>query len=97
MTVKAYGTNVVCKLLEDAEKKTAGGILIQSGIELQEHSRRAEVISIGPLLNKKELEDGVPPLRVGDVVYYRFHGGVKVITPDGDYVVLQYQEVLAIE
>lgn len=91
MNLKPLGERIVIKKLEK-EEQTASGILLPSSA--QEQPQYAEVVAVGAeILADDDKKDTV---KVGDKVIYTKYAGTEVES-DGDvYVIVKYNDVLAV-
>jgi chaperonin GroES len=79
---------------QEAETKTAGGIIIPDSAK--EKPIEGEVISIG---NGKILEDGnIRPLavEVGDKILFGKYSGTEIKIEGGEHIILREDEVLGV-
>ncbi len=92
MKLKPIGDKIVLKLLP-AENKTASGIVLQ--VKAKEKAQEAEVVAIGNGIN----EDGVKiemDIKVGNKVIYSKYAGTDVELGDEEYIIVKYNDILAI-
>ncbi len=93
ISVTPLGDRVVIKQ-DEAEAKTASGILIASSA--QEKPQRGTVIAVGEgkLDNNGNLiKPGVEP---GDSVIYSKYGGTDVVVDGEEYIILRADDIYAI-
>jgi len=93
MDLKPLGDRLVVKPKEDAESRTASGLVIPD--TAKEKPQLGEVLAVGP----GEFKDGerIPlDVSVGDVVFYSKYGGTEVKYEGEDYLILSARDVLAI-
>ncbi|MBU1865543.1 MAG: co-chaperone GroES [Actinobacteria bacterium] len=92
MNLQPYGGRVLVKVLEDANPRTASGLVIPD--TAKEKPQTGEVIAVGP----GDFEDGqrVPiEVKVGDVVVYSEYGGIKYKINGEDHLFLASRDILA--
>jgi len=93
MDLKPLGDRIVVKPQDEAESRTASGLVIPD--TAKEKPQLGEVLAVGP----GEFKDGdrVPvDVNVGDVVFYSKYGGTEVKHNGEDYLILSSRDVLAI-
>ena len=92
MKLSPLGDKVVLKQLE-AEETTASGIVLPGNA--QEKPQQAEVIAVGPggVVDGKEVKMQVS---VGDKVIYSKYAGTEVELEREKFIVLKYQDLLAV-
>ena len=95
MNIKPLHDRVVIKKIEDAERKTAGGIVLPDSVQ-DKKGLRGEVVAVG---EGKLLDNGtVRPLaiKVGDKVAYAEYSGRAVRYEDIEYQIVKEEDVLAV-
>jgi chaperonin GroES len=93
MDLKPLGDRIVVKPQDEAESRTASGLVIPD--TAKEKPQLGEVLAAGP----GEFRDGdrVPvDVKVGDVVFYSKYGGTEVKHDGEDLLILSSRDVLAI-
>ena len=93
MDLKPLGDRIVVKPKEEAEARTACGLVIPD--TAKEKPQLGEVLAVGP----GEYKDGerVPmDVSIGDLVFYSKYGGTEVKYEGEDYLILSSRDVLAI-
>jgi|ETNvirenome_6_85_1030632.scaffolds.fasta_scaffold48958_2 co-chaperonin GroES (HSP10) len=90
MYLSALGDRIIV-IEEDLEEQTETGIYLVG--EDTRDFRTGKVISVGQGRNKNSKK---PPLAAGDTVYYPRFAGQRVGYKKQDYVVLRFDEVLAL-
>lgn len=94
MNLRPLHDRVIIKRVDDAEQKSAGGIIIPDSAK--EKPQKAEVVAVGPgKLNDK----GKPtPLDVkaGDQVLIGKYAGNEIKIEDQEYVIVREDEILAV-
>ena len=91
MKLKPIGDRVVIKKAE-AEKTTASGIVLPESA--QEKPQYAEVVAISSDIDNDEKKKG--SLSVGDKVIYSQYAGTDVKLDDSEYIVVKYNDILAV-
>jgi chaperonin GroES len=93
MNLKPLGDRIVVKPEEEAESRTASGLVIPD--TAKEKPQLGSVHAVGP----GEYKDGerIPlDVAVGDVVFYSKYGGTEVKVEGTDYLILSARDVLAV-
>ena len=93
MNLNPLGDRIVVKPQDEAESRTASGLVIPD--TAKEKPQLGEVLAAGP----GEFRDGerVPvDVNVGDVVFYSKYGGTEVKHDGEDLLILSSRDVLAI-
>jgi len=93
MDLKPLGDRIVVKPQDEAESRTASGLVIPD--TAKEKPQLGEVLAAGP----GEFRDGerVPvDVSVGDVVFYSKYGGTEVKHDGEDLLILSSRDVLAV-
>ena len=91
MNLKPLGDRIVVKPEEEAESRTASGLVIPDTAKPQ----LGKVLAVGP----GEFKDGerIPlDVGVGDTVFYSKYGGTEVKVEGTDYLILSARDVLAV-
>jgi chaperonin GroES len=85
---------VIIKRVDDAEQKSAGGIIIPDSAK--EKPQKAEVVAVGP--GKRNDKGEVSPLDVkaGDQVLIGKYAGNEIKIEDQEYVIVREDEILAV-
>lgn len=86
--IKPLGDRVVIKL-EEAEEKTASGIVLPS--QAKEKPQVAEVVAVGP--GTKDVKITV---KVGDKVIFSKFGGTEIKYDGEEYIIMPHDDLLAI-
>lgn len=93
MKLQPLGDRVILKRLDNAEQKTAGGIVLPDSA--REKPQEAEVIAVGP----GKLDDNgkrvTPDVKVGDKVIIAKWGGTEVKLEGAEYVIVNEDDILA--
>lgn len=93
MNLKPLGDRIVVQPEEEAESRTASGLVIPD--TAKEKPQLGKVLAVGP----GEYKDGerVPlDVGVGDTVFYSKYGGTEVKVEGVDYLILSARDVLAV-
>lgn len=91
MKLQPIGKRIVIKKVE-AEKTTSSGIVLPQSA--QEKPQYAEVVAISEeVINDEEVKS---VLEVGDKVIYSQYSGTDVKLDDEEYIVIKYEDVLAV-
>jgi chaperonin GroES len=93
MNLKPLGDRVIVKQ-DDAETKTASGILLAANA--QEKPQRGVVLAVGEgkLDNNGNLV--APGVKAGDHVLYSKYGGTEIKEGEDEYVMLRADDIYAI-
>ncbi|MCX8036336.1 MAG: co-chaperone GroES [Candidatus Sumerlaeia bacterium] len=94
MPIKPLGDRVLVQRLEEAEEKTAGGIIIPD--TAKEKPQRGKVIAVGP---GRMNEDGkLLPMnvKVGDEVLFGKYSGSDVKIDGVEYLIIKEDEIYGI-
>jgi chaperonin GroES len=95
MNIKPLYDRVVIKKIEDAERKTAGGIVLPDSVQ-DKKGLRGEIVAVG---EGKLLDNGtVRPLaiKVGDKVAYAEYSGRAIRFDDVEYQIVKEEDILAV-
>lgn len=94
MQLKPLGDRVIVKAREDAESRTATGLVIPD--TAKEKPQMGDVLAVGPGAFN-EAGDRIPmDVAEGDVVVYSKYGGTEVKLEGDEYLVISSRDVLAI-
>ncbi|MBN1158826.1 MAG: co-chaperone GroES [Bacteroidales bacterium] len=74
---------------QEAEEKTASGIIIPDSAK--EKPQKGTVLAIGPGTKDEKME-----LKVGDVVLYGKYSGTEITIDGEDYLIMKQSDILAI-
>jgi chaperonin GroES len=94
MQLRPLYDRLVVKRVEEAEEKTAGGIVIPDSAK--EKPQQGEVIAVG---KGKRLDDGkIIPLEVktGDRILFGKYSGSDIKMGSNEYLILREDEVLGV-
>ena len=94
MKLKPLGDRVLVKRSDDADEKSAGGIIIPD--TAKEKPQRGKVVAVGPGALK---EDGTrTPLDVkkGDSVLFNKYSGNEVKLGGDDYLIMHESDILGV-
>jgi chaperonin GroES len=92
--IKPLEDRVVLKVEKEAEKTSAGGLIIQTMQE--EKPQEAVVVAVGPGITFGNGEKLVPDVSVGDKVLFSKYQGTEITVDGEDYLILAYRDVLAV-
>jgi chaperonin GroES len=93
MELKPLGDRIVVRPQEEAESRTAGGLVIPD--TAKEKPQLGTILAVGP----GEFRDGERTpmdVSVGDVVFYSKYGGTEVKHDGEDLLILSSRDVLAV-
>ena len=93
MNLKPLGDRIVVQPEEEAEARTASGLVIPD--TAKEKPQLGKVLAVGP----GEMKDGerIPlDVNVGDVVFYSKYGGTEAKVEGTDLLILSARDVLAV-
>jgi chaperonin GroES len=74
---------------QEAENKTAGGIIIPDSAK--EKPQKGKVVAVGPGSKDEKME-----LKVGDMVLYGKYSGSEISIEGKDYLIMRQSDILAI-
>jgi chaperonin GroES len=92
--LKPLEDKIVLKVEKEAEKTSAGGLVIQTMQE--EKPQEAVVVAVGPGITFGNGEKLVPDVSVGDKVLFSKYQGTEITVDGEDYLILAYRDVLAV-
>ena len=94
MNLRPLHDRVIIKRVDDAEQKSAGGIIIPDSAK--EKPQKAEVVAVGP--GKLNDQGKATPLDVkaGDQVLIGKYAGNEIKIEDQEYVIVREDEILAV-
>ena len=94
MNLRPLHDRVIIKRVDDAEQKSAGGIIIPDSAK--EKPQKAEVVAVGP--GKLNDKGQATPLDVkaGDQVLIGKYAGNEIKIEDQEYVIVREDEILAV-
>jgi len=93
-TLKPLEDKIVLKVEKEAEKTSAGGLIIQTMQE--EKPQEAIVVAVGPGLTFGNGEKMVPDVSVGDKVLFSKYQGTEVTVDNEKFLILSYRDILAV-
>ncbi|MCQ2751674.1 MAG: co-chaperone GroES [Coriobacteriales bacterium] len=79
---------------EEAEEKTASGIILTSGSK--EKPQRGKVVAVGEGKRNDKGELDPMPVKKNDTVIYGKYGGQEVTVDGEDYIILRVDDIYAI-
>ena len=88
LKIKPLADRVIIKP-QDAEEKTASGIIIPDSAK--EKPQRGTIMAVGPGTKDDKME-----VKVGDVVLYGKYSGNEISVGGDDYLIMKQSDVLAI-
>lgn len=95
MQLKPLGDRIVVKPEDDAEAKTASGLVIPD--TAKEKPQLGEVLAVGPGHWNEDGDERIPlDLSVGDKVFYSKYGGTEVKHDGQELLILSARDVLAV-
>jgi len=95
MNLKPLGDRIVVKPKEEAEARTASGLVIPD--TAKEKPQLGEVLAVGPGSWNEGGSERIPlDVSVGDLVFYSKYGGTEVKVEGEDYLILSGRDVLAV-
>jgi len=93
MRVEPIGDKIVVKR-EEAEDKTAGGIILPDAA--QQKPLQGRVLSIGDGIQLPNGARAKPQVREGDRVYFTQYSGNEVIVDNEELIILSESDILAV-
>lgn len=94
LKIKPLADRVIVKPSEDAESKTAGGIIIPD--TAKEKPQQGKIVAVGP---GKVDENGKPikmNVKVGDKILYSKYGGTEIEYEGDKYLIMSESDIYAI-
>jgi chaperonin GroES len=92
--LKPLEDKIVLKVEKEAEKTSAGGLIIQTMQE--EKPQEAIVVAVGPGVTFGNGEKMVPDVSVGDKVLFSKYQGSEVTVDNEKYLIVAYRDILAV-
>jgi len=92
--LKPLEDKIILQLEKEAEKKSAGGLIIQTMQE--EKPQEAIVIAVGPGVTFPDGSKLVPDLKVGDKVVFSKYQGAEITHEGQDYIIIAYRDIVAV-
>ena len=92
--LKPLEDKIVLKVEKEAEKTSAGGLIIQTMQE--EKPQEAIVVAVGPGVTFSNGEKMVPDVSVGDKVLFSKYQGSEVTVDNEKYLIVAYRDILAV-
>jgi len=92
--IRPLADRVIVKPSEEAESKTAGGIIIPD--TAKEKPQKGEIVAIGP--GKVDDKGKAIPMnvKVGDKVLYSKYGGNEIKYEGTEFLIMSEQDILAV-
>ena len=94
MKLQPLGDRVLVKC-DDADEKTAGGIIIPDTAN-KEKPQRGEVVAAGPGAVKEDGTRTALEVKVGDKVLFGKYAGTEVKIGDEEYQIMRENDILGI-
>lgn len=92
--LKPLEDKIVLKVEKEAEKTSAGGLIIQTMQE--EKPQEAIVVAVGPGVTFGNGDRLVPDVKVGDKVLFSKYQGTEVTVDNEQFLILSYRDILAV-
>ena len=92
--LKPLDDKIVLKVEKEAEKTSAGGLIIQTMQE--EKPQEAIVVAVGPGVTFGNGDRLVPDVNVGDKVLFSKYQGTEVTVDKEQFLILSYRDILAV-
>jgi chaperonin GroES len=92
--LKPLEDKVILQVQKEAEKTSAGGLIIQSMQE--EKPQEAIVIAVGPGITFGNGDKMTMDIEVGDKVLFSKYQGTEVTVDNEKYLILGYRDILAV-
>ena len=92
--LKPLDDKIVLKVEKEAEKTSAGGLIIQTMQE--EKPQEAIVVAVGPGVTFGNGDRLVPDVNVGDKVLFSKYQGTEVTVDNEQFLILSYRDILAV-
>ncbi len=94
MNLKPLGDRVVVKPQEEAEARTASGLVIPD--TAKEKPQQGTILAVGPGA-LDDAGDRIPmDVEVGDIVLYSKYGGTEVKVGGEEYLIVSARDLLAV-
>ena len=94
MNLRPLHDRVIIKRVDDAEQKSAGGIIIPDSAK--EKPQKAEVVAVGPGKRNDKGEVSALDVKSGDKVLIGKYAGNEIKIDDQEYVIVREDEILAV-
>jgi chaperonin GroES len=94
MNLKPLGDRVVVKPQEEAEARTASGLVIPD--TAKEKPQQGEILAVGPGALDDDGDHIPMDVSVGDIVLYSKYGGTEVKVGGEEYLIVSARDLLAI-
>lgn len=94
MNLRPLHDRVIIKRVDDAEQKSAGGIIIPDSAK--EKPQKAEVVAVGPGKRNDKGEVSALDVKAGDKVLIGKYAGNEIKIDDQEYVIVREDEILAV-
>ena len=95
VSIKPLEDRVVVKVDEEAEQKTASGLVIPD--TAKEKPQQGTIVAVGPGKRSEQTGELVPlDVNEGDTVLFSKYGGTEVKLEGEEYLILSARDVLAV-
>jgi len=94
MKLKPLGDRVLVKRSEEADQKSAGGIIIPD--TAKEKPQRGEVVAVGPGALKEDGTRTPLDVNVGDKVLFGKYSGTDVNIGNDEYLIMHESDILGV-
>ncbi len=94
MNLRPLHDRVIIKRVDDAEQKSAGGIIIPDSAK--EKPQKAEVVAVGPGKRNDKGELTALDVSAGDKVLIGKYAGNEIKVDNEEYVIIREDEILAV-
>ncbi|NND84937.1 MAG: co-chaperone GroES [Acidimicrobiia bacterium] len=94
MNLKPLGDRVVVKPQEEAEARTASGLVIPD--TAKEKPQQGEILAVGPGALDDDGKRIPMDVEAGDIVLYSKYGGTEVKVGGEEYLIVSARDLLAI-
>ena len=92
--IRPLADRVIVKPSEDAESKTAGGIIIPD--TAKEKPQKGEIVAVGPGRVDDNGKAIAMNVKVGDKVLYSKYGGTEIKYEGTEYLIMSESDILAV-
>jgi chaperonin GroES len=92
--LKPLEDKIILQVEKEAEKKSAGGLIIQTMQD--EKPQEAIVVAVGPGMTFGDGTKLVPDLSVGDKVVFSKYQGTEISHDGQDYIIISYRDIVAV-
>jgi len=92
-TIKPLGNRILVKRCA-CEEKLKGGLVLPDSVKKKQET--AEVIAVGPGLSAKDGTIHAIPLKAGEIILLDKYSGQEVTLNDQEYVIVKFDDVIAV-